>query len=383
MGRILEGFWDCNYCDTKHIGGSLRQCPNCGKARGIDTTFYLDTTANRYIPERHAAKINRNPDWVCDYCDQLNSDKDTICVSCGAPRTAENLNYFENQEKQKQKQEQERKTQSESSFAESASSSSETTSSGRKHSSSSYSCEIESPFSSIFSFLVGNWKTILIGLLIAVGIFGLILLLQPKEYEITVDELSWERCINVERYQTVQESDWYLPADGRLLHTAQEYSHSEQVLDHYETRTRQVAKERISGYETYVSGYRDLGNGYFEEITSERPIYETYYETETYEEPVYCSEPVYRTKYYYEIDKWLYERSVETSGINSSPYWGKPNLASDERTSEKSEKYMVKGTDIGTEASISFTLSLEDWSTLHVGQNLKVKITLGHGEILE
>ena len=135
--------------------------------------------------------------------------------------------------------------------------------------------------------------------------------------------------------------------------------------------------------ETYVSGYRDLGNGYFEEITSERPVYETYYETETYQEPVYRSEPVYRTKYYYEIDKWLYERSVSTSGIDSTPYWGKVNLKSDERESSRSDTYEVKGIDLKTDEEISFYLNFEDWSTLRVGQNLYVKISFNQGEILE
>ena len=168
-----------------------------------------------------------------------------------------------------------------------------------------------------------------------------------------------------------------------MINTRLEYSHSEQVLDHYETKTRQVEKQRISGYESYVSGYRDLGNGYFEEIISERPIYETYYETETYEEPVYRSEPIYRTKYYYEIDKWLYERSVTTSGTDKSPYWGETNLSSDERTSSQSEKYMVKGIDLKTDESISFSLSFEEWSSLDIGQNLHIKISFGHGEIIE
>lgn len=154
------------------------------------------------------------------------------------------------------------------------------------------------------------------------------------------------------------------------------------MLDHYETRTREVAKERISGYETYVSGTRDLGNGYFEEVTSERPIYETYYETETYEEPVYRDEPIYQTKYYYEIDKWIYERSVETNGNNTTPYWGETNLESDERISSKSEHYSVKGTESKKRKEISFSLSFEEWSKLKPGQTIKVKITLGQGEIL-
>lgn len=377
MGRILEGFWDCKYCGTKRIGGSLRQCPNCGKARGDDTTFYLDTAENRYVPEEKAAKINRNPDWICDYCNQLNSDDDDSCIFCGATRTKGNLNYFENKEKQKETA----KPKVES-YTPTTSSNARDYSTGT-HSSNDYSSGFKSTFSGIPSCFSRTWKPMLIVLLITVSLFGIILLLQPKEYDITVNELSWERCINVERYQTVKENDWYLPSGGRLLYTREEYSHSEQVLDHYETKTRQVAKERISRYETYVSGHRDLGNGYFEEVTSQRPIYETYYEAETYQDPVYRSEPVYRTKYYYEIDKWLYERSVKTSGTNNSPYWGEPNLASDERTSTKSEKYMVKGIDIKTEETISFSLSLEDWSSLNVGQNLRVKITLGHGKILE
>ena len=376
MGRILEGFWDCKYCGTKRIGGSLRQCPNCSKARGDDTTFYLDTTENRYVSEEQATKINKNPDWICNYCGQLNSDDDDSCVFCGAPRTAENLNYFENKEKQRETE----KTKNENYTP--AYSSTARDYSSEPLSSSDYSSEIKSAFSGVSSSFAKTWKPMLIVLLIAVSIFSIFWLIRPKEYDITVNELSWERCINVERYQTVEENDWYLPSGGRLLYTREEYSHSEQVLDHYDTKTLQVAKERISGYETYVSGYRDLGNGYFEEVTDQRPIYETYYETETYQEPVYRSEPVYRTKYYYEIDKWLYERSVETSGTNNSPYWGNPNLSFDERTSTQSETYMVKGIDIKTEETISFSLSLEDWSSLDIGQNLKVKITLGHGEIL-
>lgn len=368
MGRILEGFWDCKYCGTTRIGGRRRQCPNCSKARDDNTTFYLDTTKNRYVPEKKAIKINKNPDWICNYCNQLNSDNDDVCIYCGATRTSENLNYFENKEKKKQQKQEctEENNQEEVSEKNSWQSS--------LHNLKNYS---------IPNFFAASWKPVLITLLIVISILGIFLLFKPKEYEITINELSWERSINIERYQTVQESNWYLPADGRLIYSYLEYSHSEQVLDHYETRTRSIAKERISGYETYVSGYRDLGNGYFEEITSQRPIYETYYETETYEEPVYRSEPVYRTKYYYEIDKWLYERSVVTTGTDKSPYWGDTHLATDERTSSQTEKYIVKGVDTKTEKEISFSLSLDVWSTLEIEQTIKVKITFGHGEILE
>ena len=154
-------------------------------------------------------------------------------------------------------------------------------------------------------------------------------------------------------------------------------------MDHYETKTRQVAKQRLAGYETYVSGYRDLGNGYFEEITSKRPIYETYYETETYQEPVYRNEPVYATKYYYEIDKWLYERTVSTSGKDKNPYWGEPNLCDNERVSNKTEKYYIMGLNSkGKERKVSLDYAL--WKDLNLNQKVKMRISiLGDGELIE
>ena len=57
------------------------------------------------MPEEAAAKINRNPDWICVYCKQLNSDDNETCVYCGAPRASENLNYFQNKEKSDSKAE--------------------------------------------------------------------------------------------------------------------------------------------------------------------------------------------------------------------------------------------------------------------------------------
>ena len=379
MGRILEGFWDCKYCDTKRIGGSKRECPNCGKARGDDTKFYLDTTEGRYVPEDQAARINRNPDWVCDFCNQLNSDNNDVCISCGAPRETTSLNYFENHAKRNEDSHESKKIDSDDDEADA---------SGRYHSSSYVFDEPgkstwQKGLDSVKNFFSSHWRAMLIALLVVVSIVGIVCLLIPKELEVTIQEFSWSRTIEIQKYQTVQESDWSLPSDARLLYSQPELSHYQDVFDHYETKTRQVAKQRISHYETYVSGYRDLRNRYFEEITSERPVYETYYETETYQEAVYRSEPVYRTKYYYEIDKWLYERSVKTSASDKSPYWGDPGLSSDERASSKTETYTITGID-SDDKERSIHLSFEDWSSLEIGQTVKVKVSIGgYGELIE
>ena len=104
MGRLIEGLWDCAYCGTKGIGGSKKYCTNCGRTRTKDTTFYMPGQ-KRYVPEEEARKINRNPDWVCEYCDNLNPDGVSKCLGCGAERGAQTLNYFQNKAKREAQQE--------------------------------------------------------------------------------------------------------------------------------------------------------------------------------------------------------------------------------------------------------------------------------------
>lgn len=349
--RLIEKYWDCEQCGSKKISGGLRECPNCGKPRDEDTTFYL-SGEHKYVAPEIAATINRNPDWICRYCNSLNSDSNENCASCGASRTSENLNYFENKEKQREEAEELPEVETdpeeeESSFLE---------------------------LSKILPFDMGVLGYVLIGLFSLLVVIGIVYLFVPKNKEITITNISWERAIEVERYQTVDESDWNLPSNARLKYSRQEFSHYQQVLDHYETRTKQVAKERITGYEEYVVGIKDLGNGYAEEITDTRPVYETYYETETYQEPVYRDEPVYRTKYYYEIDKWLYERTERSSGSDKNVYWPETTLASDERISSKKEIYHVTGTDKKGREKY-YSMKYEEWKTIEVGQTVTFQVS--------
>lgn len=140
-----------------------------------------------------------------------------------------------------------------------------------------------------------------------------------------------ERVISIEDYKTVEESGWSLPSNARLQNSNTEIRTYNKVFDHYETRTRQISEQVLDHYETRVTGTRDLGNGYFEEITTQVPIYRTEYRTETYQEPVYRNEPVYDTKYYYEIEKWVVTRSVKTSGNDKEATWGDVVLVGKER----------------------------------------------------
>ena len=370
MGRIIEGYWDCKYCDSKGISGSIRECPNCGHPRDDTVKFYLKDE-KKYVSEEKAKTINKNPDWICPYCNCLNSDSNETCVSCGSPRTKENLNYFENHEERKRKEEKKKSTIENTTF-------NQTSHSYKNDFSSSIASNVTSKKSNNFPF-----RILLIILSISLLIGGLIYLFLPKEQEILVQELSWEYSINIEKFKTVEENGLSLPIGARLKYTDEEISHYVEVIDHYETKTRQVEKQKFVGYEKYTIGYKDLGNGYFEEETGLREVYESYYVTENYKEPVYIDQPVYQTRYYYEIDKWVHERTVTTNGNTKETYWGETNLLDNERVSSKNESYFVSGLNTKKEKQTKIQVSFDDWKLISVDTKVKFKVSLGIGTLVK
>lgn len=372
MGRLIKMEQNCPFCGTKGISGSLRECPNCGHPIGTNIKYNLPKDVkNNYVLTEEAKRINRNPHWRCNFCNSYNSDNDSVCTSCGAPRTNESKNYFEIQE--------EKVKESNSSIY------NDSLHSNSSYSSSTSTTDSTSPKNntkkSANLFSRTNLQIMIVVLLSILGISGLVYALIPKEKTMQVTNLSWERSIAIEQFKTVDESGWSLPSGARLHYTKEEISRYEQVIDHYETKTRTVSKEVLDGYEEVVTGYMDLGNGYAEEITSKVSIYRTEYYEEEYKAPVYVSVPVYETKYYYEIDKWVYARSIETSGTTDVPYWGEVTLANDERTGSQTEDYYVTG--LIKEKEKTFTFSFEDWSSISIGDEIHFNATLGYGTLIK
>ncbi len=63
----------------------------------------------------------------------------------------------------------------------------------------------------------------------------------------------------------------------------------------------------------FIRNKRDMGNGKFE-ITEEKvPVYKTVTHKEKRQKPVYVDVPIYRTKYYYKLERWKPNRSVDTT----------------------------------------------------------------------
>ena len=367
MGKIVVGRWDCSYCGTKGIRGSERECPNCGRPRGEDVKFYVDDPKD-YVPEDEATKISKEPDWMCEFCGSYNSAKLTKCMSCGAER-GKSKDYFQVQEENREK-ESEKAKNTENEFEPKP----EKVESYQNFESQQedYSQRDFSSYNLANIFL--NKKVIAIVLAVLFSIIGVVFLFTPKEANMQITDFSWSRSISIEQNRTFHESDWSVPAGGRVTSQQMEFHHYQSVLDHYETRTREVARERLSHYE-YSTTLIDMGNGYFEEETISTPVYETYYETEEYQEPIYRDEPVYAMKYYYDIDRYVYERPVNTSGNDKEPYWGEVKLNYDERVSERNEEYKVSGiTDEKEKRTLEISVNFEKWNVLEKGQTVKVKI---------
>lgn len=78
MGKLVEGLWDCPFCDNKRIRAGQKTCPSCGHPQDENTKFYMPDEI-KYVSDEEAAKISRNPDWQCSFCGSLNSDNLDSC----------------------------------------------------------------------------------------------------------------------------------------------------------------------------------------------------------------------------------------------------------------------------------------------------------------
>ena len=206
----------------------------------------------------------------------------------------------------------------------------------------------------------------------------------PTVKKVTIDDFDWERTIDVEEIVTHNESDWSLPNDARLQYTKREIRSYEDVLDHYETVTETRTRSVIDHYEER-SSYTDLGNGYFEENTESVPVYTTETYTEDVQKPVYRQEPVYATKYYYEIDRWTVVDTAKSYGHDQNPAWPEPKLKDGQRTGDKSEHYFVTATykkkKDKTETE-KYEMAFSEWNGLKKGEEVELKIDMnGFAEI--
>lgn len=393
--RIVRGYWDCQCCGRKEIDGLVDECPGCGRRKPENTKYYMhgaktgisynkSMAADKDIlsdKELENAYISRkecdgnHKDWVCSYCNSLNNWSDENCQSCGSPKKEADKEYgMKSIHKSKEmydtencfnvKKDQEDEFSPLSSF---------NVDKGEEdiddlYSSSNYKDNAKNSFLNKMFFLASrNKEQVILASIIVFFVILFTVLFFPYSKTVTITGFSWNRNIGLEEYKTVQESDWTVPTDGRVYDSKTEIRSYRQVLDHYETKTVQRSRQVLDHYETEYS-YSDNGNGTFTEHTSQRPVYRTEYYTETYEDPVYRSEPVYDTKYYYDIERWIdTNQSFPSSGHDQNPYWNETYmpLKKSFRDIKRTEKYEVYY-DNDTDEEKPYS----EWKEMSIGDEL-------------
>ncbi len=406
----VEGYWDCQYCGSKGIKGRFKSCPGCGHPRDASVRFYTKQVdaahaITREEFSREVAEADKNShsssasyggeaesepgaaslfdreqgqgrgdgrdahdetDWYCDYCDSYNPATAVVCQFCGADReSGSGKTYQQTMGTMARTYDAKGNLVKERDLSKRADAPKPTMSA--KPAPKRLGC--------LPRLLIGVGATL--ALLLIVG-----LIVSPKPRDITVAGFDWERTIAVEQLQTVKESDWNLPDGARLERKATEVRTYESVVDHYESVPYDVSEEVLDHYETYTTTV-DNGDGTFDVEEHQEPVYRTETHTEYRREPVYREVPVYDTKYYYEIERWVHERDVTTNGDDHDPVWGEVELADatgahgtgKEREGERSGTYGVTDTD-----GNRYTADEDYWNRLEQGQKVTVLVD-GDGHI--
>lgn len=345
---ILKGLWDCPYCGQKGISGLTKSCPNCAHPQDAGTKFYLGSVEEK-LEEDKAKEYGKGADWTCAFCGSLNRYYAENCQNCGAERADSSGDYFENRRKEEAAQ------------------------------------KPQTPPPPPPKKKRGLLLAVLLAIVALIVFVAL-----PRSRATTVTDKTWERAIVVESLNTVRESDWSVPNGAANVVSGPAIHHYEQVLDHYEDQEYQVPKEVLDGYDT-VTETVDNGDGTFTKIEKEVPRYRTEYETRTRTVPVYRQEPVYATRYEYDIDRWQrdhveyargsgYEPKTEGLSrdlpVDPEPYW--PELRLGERQREmangRSEQYVLYFTDNKGKRVYAAVVSQQVWENYKRGDAVKLEV---------
>lgn len=349
MSKIIEGLWDCPYCEQKGISGLKKHCPCCGHPQDDGTKFYMGQEIVYVDPEK-AAQYGQGADWTCSYCGSLNRHEAVSCANCGADREENKGDYFDNEKARK---------------AEAARIAAEE----KAKRDAERMAEIRAA--------KARRRPYVMAALIALAAL-LAFMLIPRNKGAELIRKDWARTIFVQEEQTVEESDWTIPDGGRQISESREIHHYDQVLDHYEDVEVEKSRRVQDGYDEETT-YTDNGDGTFTEETIQVPHYETEYYTEIEQQPVYVEVPNFQTKYTYEIERWIDTRQVDTAGGDDEPYWGDAKLTAKEREGYREETYKLtfqvkKKTYEALVDEVLFT-------SLKKGDN--VNITIKNGKVIE
>ncbi len=416
MSEILMGRWDCDSCGQVGILGDQYSCSGCGAPRPEDVRFYLPEDAEVVTDGAAVAAARAGADWQCEYCDSWNAASEETCPRCGGGTIEEGPRQ---------------ETRDHATRAAAAAAGAEPHWSERPlPSDGAEATRFASSAASAAAGAApaaGTWlKRLLLALFLvplSCCCLGGLLAMREGDRELTVVGHQWQRELEVEVRRTVAEEGWSLPAGAHDVREERRVHHHDKVQVGTETRTRTETYTEQDGYvterytervqdgydtERYTervetgtrkvkAGVRDLGNGRFEQLYREEPVYEDVVRTRkvprmktvqrtrqkprmvektrevAYEAPVYREDPVYRTLYLYQVERWVPATPLAEGGADLAPKWPQEPAGPDERVARRRETYRLVLEDEDGRAYV-FELREPDWRRFQQGSKVKLSV---------
>jgi len=360
---IREGKWKCPGCGEVNRG-ARSQCDHCGATRDASVKFFLDEDAPEVSEQEEVKKATAGADWLCEFCGNASPSAATACSGCGAPRSSKEKKHGEVIPVVH----------------------------GTREPSTGYPVEglaggpprAAAPVSlapvagcAVAPMVIGAVALLLLLLCCVSSLF----VFRTQSETATVASVAWERTVAVEDFLPTEETAWDgAPAGARNVTHRQEQRSTRQVQvgTHTDYRDEQVQ----TGTKKIVTGHKDLGNGFFEDVTKDVPIYET--RKVPHEVATYRDEPVYGERYSYTIDRWREVRTERAKGSAEKPHWPATGLKGKQREGARTESYLVTFTGSKVATKTMKAASEDVWSKLVPGSTWKAEFSnAGHYTVLD
>ena len=354
-----EGRWNCKHCSRVNRGGSV-DCEGCGKDRPHNVEFYLPENEPAVSDPVLLEKANRPPDRTCIHCGAISHGK---CPKCGSTSSTPYETVLFPKEAFKPLQ-RPRNVDFEGPAR-------YVTGLSKPSTVADYATSLRR-FSG-FVFVMG-------------GVIGAALLVYFLAFGTRTAKLqskSWTRTIAIEQLRTVRDSDWLnrLPNDARQLRTYSAIRSYIKVPVGTETRYRTQTEEIRVGTKRVKTGTRNKGNGFFEDVYADKPIYKTVYREVPYTVTRYIDSPVLDTKVDYEVDRWQPSHTETNSGTNIEPEWPILQLkrtggVGDQREGQRAESFKAVFKDSKGEV-VEKTIDASQYKTLNAQTTYKLNTAFG------
>jgi hypothetical protein len=309
---IHEGKWKCEYCGQVNQGRNVA-CQQCGQPRGKDVKFFLDDDAAEVTDQALVDVAQAGADWTCEFCSTDNRAKDTRCRQCGAERgSSASL--------------QEKTVTQESSVASGAAAQAPPPARKRM-----------SPIG-----IIG-----IVAAFIAASVLVYFLFFSTSEKTAILDRGQWQRAITVEENRWIEHAAWEdaVPSNAIVISSRQEKFGTEKIQ---------------TGTERKKTGQKDKGNGFFEDVYQDVPVY--------------TERDVYKNKVTYKIQEWVVTRTLKIDGdLASAPVWPVVTLSAVEREGKRTESAALFLTLGGK--TLQYSAPVNELSTYRQGAKYRIWVT--------